>query len=180
MKAHKVVRRLSSHILSGSKIAIRVSALCAGHPLPPGRFLILIPVRGWVDPRAIVQPEWLIELKKKIHFIGTRTCNLPACSIVPQPDMLFCAHCTNLNTSWLDIVNTKIIDVESLKCNIKWGKTSNWSALSWIWNSHRNLKSTIFCNVTPCIVLQVHQRFGDVLSPSSGSKSKPKEATSKM
>jgi hypothetical protein len=39
-------------------------------------------VRDWVDPRAIVRLEGLGELKK-IHLIGTRTRDLPACSIVP-------------------------------------------------------------------------------------------------
>jgi hypothetical protein len=29
-----------------SKMAVRLSALSAGHPLPPGRFLLLISVRG--------------------------------------------------------------------------------------------------------------------------------------
>jgi hypothetical protein len=38
-------------------------------------FVVLISVRGWVDNRAIVRPEW----------IGNRTLDLPACSAVPQP-----------------------------------------------------------------------------------------------
>jgi hypothetical protein len=38
-----------------------LSALRAGRPLPPGRFLVLISVR--VDPRAIVRPEGLGQLK---------------------------------------------------------------------------------------------------------------------
>jgi hypothetical protein len=37
--------------------------------LPPGRFLVRIYVRGWVDPRAIVRLEALGKLKKKIHLI---------------------------------------------------------------------------------------------------------------
>jgi hypothetical protein len=40
-------------------------ALRAGRPIPPppGRFLVLISVRGWVDPTTIVQLEWLGQLK---------------------------------------------------------------------------------------------------------------------
>jgi hypothetical protein len=68
-------------------MAARLSALCAGCPLPPGflwRFLVLISVRGWVDSRAIVRPEGLGKLEK-INLIGTWSHNLPVCSIVPQP-----------------------------------------------------------------------------------------------
>jgi hypothetical protein len=39
-----------------------------------------------------VQPEGLGKLKKKIHPIGTRTRDLPVCSIVPQPTTLPRAH----------------------------------------------------------------------------------------
>jgi hypothetical protein len=35
-----------------------------------------------------VRLEGLGQLKKKINLIGTRTCDLPICSIVPQPTML--------------------------------------------------------------------------------------------
>jgi hypothetical protein len=68
-------------------MTVRLSALSAGRPLPPRRFLVLISVRGWIDTRAIVRLEGL-GLLKKIHFIWIRSRDLPACSIVPQPIIL--------------------------------------------------------------------------------------------
>jgi hypothetical protein len=44
-------------------MAVRLSALRAGRPLPPGRFLVLISVRDQVETRAIVRLEGLGQLK---------------------------------------------------------------------------------------------------------------------
>jgi hypothetical protein len=44
--------RLSQFLDNRSQMAVRLSALCAGRPLPRGRFLVFIPVRGSVDPRV--------------------------------------------------------------------------------------------------------------------------------
>jgi hypothetical protein len=66
--AHRVVRRRGSHILLtiGSQMAVRLSALRAGCPLPSERFLMLISVRGWVGPRAMVRLEGLDQLNNPV------------------------------------------------------------------------------------------------------------------
>jgi hypothetical protein len=79
--------RLPNFQTFGSQMAARLSALRPGLFLPPGRFLVLIYVRDRVDPRAIVRLEGLGTLKKSTSF-RTRTSDLPACSIVPQPTTL--------------------------------------------------------------------------------------------
>jgi hypothetical protein len=60
-------------------MAARLSALHACRFLPPGKFLVLISLRGWVNPKTIVWLEGLGKLKK-FTSSGTRTSDLPACS----------------------------------------------------------------------------------------------------
>jgi hypothetical protein len=45
----------------------RLSALRAGRFVHPGKFLVLISVRGLVEPRAIVWLEGLGKLKHPLH-----------------------------------------------------------------------------------------------------------------
>jgi hypothetical protein len=72
---------------------LKLLALRAGRIYPPGRFVVFISVLGWVDPRAVMRLEGLRKLKKKINFIGVQTCDLPACSVVPQQTTLPRAPC---------------------------------------------------------------------------------------
>jgi hypothetical protein len=66
-------------------MAVRLSALHTSCPLPPIWFLVLIYFRSWVDSMAIVRLEGLRSTEKSNYLIWNRTCDPPACSIMPQP-----------------------------------------------------------------------------------------------
>jgi hypothetical protein len=78
VEAHRVVRHQGSHnfYIIGSQMAVRLSALSAGHPLPPRRFLVLISVRGLVDPRAIVRLEGNRSIENPMTSSGIKPATL--------------------------------------------------------------------------------------------------------
>jgi hypothetical protein len=89
VEGFRIARGWGSHIFRHS--AHRCRQGCQPYApaafYPPRKFLVLISVRDWVDPRAILRLEELGKLKKSTSS-GNRTRDLPACSIVPQPTTL--------------------------------------------------------------------------------------------
>jgi hypothetical protein len=55
----------------GPQKAVRLSALLAGRPLHPRKFLVLISVRGCVDHTAVVRLEGSGQLKNPLKKIET-------------------------------------------------------------------------------------------------------------
>jgi hypothetical protein len=130
-------------------MAVRLSALCAGCPLPPGIFLVLISVRCWVDPRGIVQLERLGPLKKKSTSLGFDfdiigdncdwICDLPNITFVCQARPQHEGHANimfqqegNVLSWWKMPILYSTYQVTSFQINqwMGWAKLISWSTCS--------------------------------------------------
>jgi hypothetical protein len=123
----------------------RLSAIRAGRFLPPGRLLVLISIRGWVNLRAIVWLEGLGKLKKSTSS-GTQTNKLPACSIAPQPITLSCASVLLCHTNLMESCFQEML----LNFSLIFSFTMDYSG--WVWRKIR-FAWLLFCGVDPLALL---------------------------
>jgi hypothetical protein len=134
-----ILLRRDSHIFytDGGEVV----SLTRRPPFPPGIFLVLISVRGWVDPQGHSAAGKIRSIEKSNDLIGNRTRDLPACSIVPQPTTLPRAG----NWSFYDYI---VMWQQSELLTVSLNKPQ----------TNKHMKSTVFLGITPCSTLKKKRR----------------------
>ena len=98
---------------------VRLSALGTGRLYPKEIFLVLISVRGWVDPQGHSAAGRIMSMKKSNDTIGNQTHDLLACSAVPQPTVLPRAHRWKTVIFIVTTVLTLYLTYKELTCPIR-------------------------------------------------------------